>query len=324
MNNISVSVIVAVYNAEKTLIRLTDSLKAQTMHDYEVLLIDDGSTDSSGSICDSIAESDPRFKVFHKPNEGVGATRRFGLEHAIGDYTIHADADDWVEPDYLEELYNKAISSEADMTICDFYFEEGWRSTYVNEEPRTFEKDGLVKDFLLRLQKGSCNKLIKRETYTKRGITYKDGLNFSEDYIFNLQLLLSGIKVAYVPKALYHYDIATNPVSASRGNSLKQIEQRERFISILKELLPEGYENIIDNRSLDVVYLVIQSNSYTPKEFLNKYSDLKRVKWKDYYNKSFSIKLIIWSSLHLSYRLALFLNKIKMAVRQFKQTHHIG
>lgn len=324
MNNIPISVIVAVYNAEKTLPRLLDSLHSQTMPDFEVLLIDDGSTDMSGAFCDDIAGYDKRFKVYHKQNEGVGTTRRFGLEHAVGDYTIHADADDWVEPDYLEKLYETAVSEDADMTICDFYFEEAERSVYVKEEPVTFEKDGLIKDFLLRLQKGSCNKLIKRSTYIERGITYMQGLNFSEDYIFNLQLLLSGIKVAYVPTALYHYDIFTNPVSASRGSSLKKVEQREYFISILKELLPKGYENVIDNRRLDIVFMAIHSKLYSRKVFSKKYSELKRVKWKDYYKRAFSIKLITWTSLHISYDLALLMNRIKTTVRKFKQSHHIA
>ena len=85
MSIIPISVIVAIYNAQKTLPRLIDSLKAQTMTGFEVLLIDDGSTDASGSICDEVSESDDRFKVFHKPNEGIGATRQFGIEHAQGE-----------------------------------------------------------------------------------------------------------------------------------------------------------------------------------------------------------------------------------------------
>ena len=125
MSIIPISVIVAIYNAQKTLPRLIDSLKAQTMTGFEVLLIDDGSTDASGSICDEVSESDDRFKVFHKPNEGIGATRQFGIEHAQGEYSIHADADDWVEPDYLEKLYNKAMETGADMVICDFLIENG-------------------------------------------------------------------------------------------------------------------------------------------------------------------------------------------------------
>ena len=324
MSNTPVSVIVAIYNAEKTLPRLLDSLRAQTMQDFEVLMIDDGSTDNSGAICDKYAESDKRFKPFHKPNEGIGATRRFGIEHATGEYTIHADADDWVEPDYLETLYEKAVSSKADMTICDIYFEEGWRSVYKKEEPKTYDKEGLIKDYLLRLQKGSWNKLIRRSTYTQRGITYMDELSFSEDYIFNLQLLLSGISVAYVPKALYHYDISTFPVSASRGSSRQMVQKREKFVFVLKELLPEGYDIIIENRRLDISLIAFQSHAYSRKEFYEKFSDLKGLKWKDYHYDSFSIKLIVWTYLHISFNLALILNKIKTATRHFKKSHHIG
>ena len=134
MPKIPISVIVAIYNAQKTLPRLIDSLKAQTMPDFEVLLINDGSTDASESICDEVAQSDNRFKAFHKPNEGIGSTRQFGIDHASGEYTIHADADDWVEPDYLELLYHEAISSEADMVICDLIEENGKQIRYNKQE----------------------------------------------------------------------------------------------------------------------------------------------------------------------------------------------
>ncbi|MCQ2057503.1 MAG: glycosyltransferase, partial [Bacteroidaceae bacterium] len=100
-----------------TLDRLCQSLILQTMIDFEVLLIDDGSTDMSGRICDSYAKQDSRFKVFHKSNEGIGSTRQFGIDHASGEYTIHADSDDWVEPDWLEQLYSKAIETGVDMVI---------------------------------------------------------------------------------------------------------------------------------------------------------------------------------------------------------------
>ena len=312
-----ISVIVAVYNAQKTIKRLTDSLKAQTLPDFEVLLIDDGSTDSSGRLCDEIARSDDRFKVFHKANEGVGATRQFGIEHASGIYTIHADADDWVEPDYLELLYREAVTSGADMTICDFMVEDGKRTVCHNQRPQAFDRDGMIHELLCRLQKGPCNKLLKHSTYMDRGIRYTEGLDIGEDFLFNLELIMTGITVSYVPKALYHYDTVTNPDSASRGSSLKKTLQGEKLIARLRELLPEKYQYGIDDKNLDIVYFAIKHKELTGSQFNEKYSFLKRVKWKDYYNKALSIKLIIWTSLHISYGLALKLYDIKMLKRRF-------
>ena len=103
----AVSVIVPVYKAENYLCHCVDSLLAQTFPDFEILLIDDGSPDHSGDICDEYARKDSRVRVFHKENEGVSSTRQCGIDNAKGEYTIHADPDDWVEPDMLEELYKK-------------------------------------------------------------------------------------------------------------------------------------------------------------------------------------------------------------------------
>ena len=311
MENPKISVIVAIYNAEKTLPRLLDSLKAQTMQNFEVLLIDDGSTDTSGSICDAYAESDSRFKAFHKPNEGIGATRQFGIEHATGDYTIHADADDWVEPDFLEQLYNNAVSSDADMVICDILMENGIKANVLKQEPIAFDKNSLLNDMICRLQNGPCNKLIRRSFYIERNITFPKELNIGEDQLFNLQLVLAGISVSYLPKALYHCDTVINPDSASRGSSLKKIQQGIKFVSALKELLPVGFDNGINDKYLDIAYIALKTEEFSKKQFKDNFSFLSCVKWKNYYKKAFSIKLIIWTALNVSYDLAKVLLGIK-------------
>ena len=116
-----ISVIVPVYKAEKYIRRCVDSILAQTFTDFELLLVDDGSPDNSGAICDEYAARDSRVKVFHKENGGVSSARQMGLDNSLGEYVIHADPDDWVEPDMLQELYSEAQQSGADMVICDFY-----------------------------------------------------------------------------------------------------------------------------------------------------------------------------------------------------------
>ena len=97
--NPKVSVIVPIYKAESYLYKCIDSLLTQTLADIEILLIDDGSPDGSGMICDEYARKDSRVKVFHKSNGGVASARQCGLDHACGEYVIHADPDDWVESD---------------------------------------------------------------------------------------------------------------------------------------------------------------------------------------------------------------------------------
>mgnify|MGYP006066390929 CR=1 FL=1 len=115
-----ISVICAVYNAEKWLDRCVNSVLGQTYKDLELLLINDGSTDRSAEICENYARLDSRVKVFHKTNGGVASARQVGIDNMNGDYIIHADADDWMEKDMLKRLWDAALQSNADIAICDF------------------------------------------------------------------------------------------------------------------------------------------------------------------------------------------------------------
>ena len=120
-NNPKISIIVPVYNAEKYLHRCIDSILNQTFIDFEVLLINDGSTDSSGVICDEYAKKDSRIKVFHKRNGGVSSARNIGVVNMTGEYCIHCDSDDYMEYNLLEEVYSCARRHSADMVIFERY-----------------------------------------------------------------------------------------------------------------------------------------------------------------------------------------------------------
>lgn len=118
--NPKISVIVPVYNVEKYLHRCIDSILAQTFTDFELLLIDDGSTDGSGAICDEYATKDNRVRVFHKENGGVSSARNLGLDNMRGGYLTFVDSDDWVDSTYLGELIEY---SDADLVVSDFIVE---------------------------------------------------------------------------------------------------------------------------------------------------------------------------------------------------------
>ena len=161
----AVSVIIPVYKAERYLHRCLDSLKAQTLQNYEVLLINDGSPDRSGEICEKYALEDVRFKAFHNKNQGVSATRQFGITHAQGKYSIHVDPDDWVEPTMLEELFTKAETENADMVICDFIAEYRNRKKYCKQEPTELCAKTVLKEMFYSLHASCWNKLIRHECY---------------------------------------------------------------------------------------------------------------------------------------------------------------
>lgn len=113
-----ISVIIPVYNVEAFLHRCVDSVTSQTFHDIEILLIDDGSTDSSGQLCDALALTDSRIHVFHKENGGAGDARNTGIDHALGEYLIFFDSDDYVDEDMLEILYGLILKYKTRIAAC--------------------------------------------------------------------------------------------------------------------------------------------------------------------------------------------------------------
>ena len=176
-----------------------------------MLLIDDGSPDRSGEICDEYARKDRRVRVFHKENGGVSSARQCGMDHAQGEYTIHADPDDWVEPTMLEELYRKAKEEDADMVICDYYTEEKGKTKYIVQKPSDLNHETVLCELLFGQLFGSCwNKLIRRVCYDWYNVTFPLDFSYCEDLFVNVCLLLNDIKVAYLPKAFYHYDQIVN------------------------------------------------------------------------------------------------------------------
>ena len=240
-----ISVIVPVYKAEAYLHRCVDSLLAQTFTDFEILLVDDGSPDKSGEICDEYAKMDKRIRVFHKENGGVSSARQCGMDHARGEYTIHADPDDWVDPTMLEELYRKAKEEDADMVICDFYEERKNKTIYVRQQPSSLDHETVLCELFQQLHGSCCNKLVKRACYREFGVKFPLELSYCEDLFVNTCLLSHKINVAYLPKAYYHYDQYTNGESLVRRPIDVIIASRSLFISLLSSTIPNRLYNKI-------------------------------------------------------------------------------
>lgn len=240
---ISVSVIVPVYNAERYLERCVNSIFAQTFTDYELILVDDGSTDGSGKMCDDFAWSNSQVRVFHQTNQGVSAARQKGLDAANGQYVIFADPDDWVEPTMLEELLEVAINKGADVVVCDFWINssEVYRK-YKCQDPQTLSSDSLLRQLISgKLHGFTWNKLYRSSCLRKYQITFPHGINYSEDLWFNCKLFFNqNVKVAYLNKAFYHYDYYSNSSGLSRKLSAKSVKDYLSFIGFIHDELQEG------------------------------------------------------------------------------------
>lgn len=220
-----ISIIVPIYNQERFLYDSLLSIKNNLFTNYEVILVNDGSTDQSEKICKRFCDEDSRFKYIRKDNNGVASARQFGLNVSKGNYLIHVDPDDWVEPDYLLEMFNKAISTKADIVICD-YFEEYDKQTKIVTHSAFCGMT--VQDLKLELAEGifwgvCWNKLIKSDII-KGKVDFAPHINFQEDKLFIFRVLCGVKKVSFLQRPLYHYNRA-NPDSILTSITFERVAQ---------------------------------------------------------------------------------------------------
>ncbi len=233
MPNPTISIIVPVYNAAAYIEQCIGSILQQSMRDIEVIAVNDGSTDNSGVLLDRMTVTEQRLKVFHNNNIGVSATRNFGLQHATGTYISFCDADDWMEPTMLDELYNAITSTNSDWAICNVnLIKEG-------EQPkkRLNLNDGEINiaanraafvHGLMRFQydNANWNKLYTASIIQQQQIRFAEDMHIWEDLLFNLQYLQYANKVAVIAKPLYNYRIiSTSLYSGDTSNKVLQFNQ---------------------------------------------------------------------------------------------------
>ena len=235
----TISIISPVYNAEPFIEKCIDSILGQTYEDWELILVDDGSPDNAGVICDKYAAKDKRIRVIHKENGGVSAARQTGLNEAEGEYVIHVDPDDWVEPEMLEELLLKAKETRADVVICDYYINKGEQQIYRNQRPTSLNSSQVLIDLFQQLHGSCCNKLAKRVCYNRYHIGFPRDVNYCEDLLTWVQLFSHNeVVVTYLPKAFYHYCMNEN--SISHHLTRQNYEGLLRYLDKLEEILPDA------------------------------------------------------------------------------------
>ena len=255
----AISIIVPIYNMEHLMRRCIDSLLAQTFTDYELLLIDDGSDDGSWSICQEYAHKDPRVSIYHKENGGLSDARNYGLSKAIGKYTIFADPDDWVSPEGLDRLYATAEREQADMTMCDLYREDEYSRHYVCQRPQSLQAEDVLKELFANIQGFTVNKLIRRDVYTRFGISYPKGIYGCEDQYTMAAILLHDIKIAYEPVAFYHY--MYNSASLTRHYDERTYEMDMHVLEMFRTLL--------DGNPTQQLAVTYQENAVFTRAFWN-------------------------------------------------------
>ena len=248
MNNL-ISVIVPIYNVEKYLNRCVDSLLAQTIMDFEIVLINDGSTDNCGLICDEYAAKDKRVKVIHKPNGGLSDARNAGIDWVFNNsdtkYFAFIDSDDFVHPRFLEIMLNTALANDADVVVCeltrdmsvdDFYNQSSYKTVNYNKH-----------DFLLSTypEKWSRNiatwsKIYKRFIFEDLRFPYKKKY---EDIMTIHKAIMKAEKISGVDIFLYYWYFNKNSISSQRTNAISLIDREEGLRSHMF-YYPDDYNDV--------------------------------------------------------------------------------
>lgn len=288
MKNPEISIIIPVYKAEAYLSRCIDSIITQTFTDWELLLINDGSPDRSETICKDYAKKDIRIRVFNKPNEGVASARELGIQHANGKYSIHIDPDDWVEKDFLEALYYKALEKNTDMTMCDFIMEYGHSRQIDSQKPSMNPHEFLYQLLNQNRHSSLCNKLIKTELYHRYQLHFPTEMICWEDLYICCTMLIKGCSIDYVPKALYHYDFHSNSNSMVRKVTLKGLKAQIQCCSLIQQELPLKKQYMLNETKGMILITAFKNQILSEQEICTLYPEINNwyiLKYgKDYEN----------------------------------------
>lgn len=227
------SLIIPVYNTENYLRECIESILHQKFQNFEIILIDDGSTDSSGEICEEYGGKDSRFQVYHILNNGQAAARNLGIDKAKGEYIGFVDSDDWIDSSMFERLIDEANRTRCEVIACNFYImdKEGKFSTYTkNPKNRIFSKDDAMHEIINNsiLTFSPCNKIYKRELFKE--VRFIEGI-ILEDMDISYRLIYKSSSVAYLANALYYYRYNTNSTLRSKF-SLKRLDSYQVMLNM--------------------------------------------------------------------------------------------
>ena len=239
-----ISVIVPVYNVEKYLDRCVESLLGQTYRSLEIILVDDGSTDGCGAMCDGYTRRDSRVRVIHKRNGGLSDARNAGLAVASGSYIGYVDSDDWIEPDMYARMHQACAESDAQLAVCRYFSE--YRDRTVSGGSGSVVP--LSRDALLRIYIGGHDEyIIYNSVWSKlfrsdlvRGMVFPKGRN-SEDIVYTTRAFCRAERAVYLDQCFYHYvlDREGSIMNAARGDRMfrDEIPFWREHIACIREMV---------------------------------------------------------------------------------------
>ena len=279
-NNIKISVIIPIYNAEKYLEKCLDSIISQSLKEIEIICVNDGSTDNSLEILKKLQLEDKRIIVINKKNGGSSSARNAALKVARGEYCLNIDSDDWIEQGYFKAIYEKAKKNEVDILITDMIFdyqtdtkENEIKIDLKLEEDKVISGKEYVKIFFTNNFYGyTWNKLIKRKLYIENNLCYDEEIFLLEDVELLMMLAYYAKKIGKLNRGYYHYIIGEN--NGSNKIKIKLLYDRitcfNKLIKFYKEKKEEKIIKIIEKANiLTMIPNILENNYEIFKEYNN-------------------------------------------------------
>lgn len=257
-----ISIVLPVYNAEKYIDRCIESVINQSYVDYELLIIDDGSTDSTRDICLKYTYNDERIRYFYQKNKGPSAARNQALKLSKGNYIVFIDSDDYYEKNYLTVLLDLLERNDADIAVCNFYRENFvTKEKYINDTGKQaviyFNEDSEKIIYDKRIEGYLWNKIFKRSLFDN--ILFPDDINLCEDLFVLVKIICKNdIKIIYTSSALYNYVMNTDGITDSINYNKYQsyIYSLDNILSI--ENVSAGMINALNARKYDISFSYIR------------------------------------------------------------------
>ena len=264
-----VSITVPIYKVQKDLPRCLDSLINQTLENIEIILVDDGSPDQCGNICDEYAAKDHRIKVIHKENGGLASARQAGLELCSGIYYTVCDGDDWVEADIYEKLYNKAVAEDADIVLSNYYNDYPDGRQIASKSYSYTTQEQYIEDLMFhRAPVNTWCKLFKLSTIKEHSISYQEGINMGEDSLFLFKLLLAPLKICTVDDAFYHYQRGLNTTTYTNNITQHSVEQIEYIYNWKRENYNNNiYKGAHIHAFVNLIFTALRAKDIQKEEF---------------------------------------------------------
>ena len=220
----TVSIIVPIYKVEDYIRECIDSILAQTYPYFELILVDDGSPDNCGRICDDYAKGDNRIKVVHKVNGGISSARNAGLEVAKGEWIMHVDGDDWIEPDMIESLIEAAQVTGADLVFGDF-MKYGPSAGYNKLPTWGSDKKKSMSNYLAYTMTTIWGSIARRSLYADHSLKSPEGISYCEDFHLIVRLCHFANKIVNVHRPFYNYRYRSTSIMSNMSRKTEADEQ---------------------------------------------------------------------------------------------------